>query len=147
MHIANEEMFHFQIVFDYRNKPSICPKWCVDFSLKNTNGTLKRESRQGCKVENVCSSSSYSLVQFSRSVVSDSLWPHGLQHARLPCLSPTPRACSNSCQSSQWCHLTISPSVIPSPPAFSLSQHQGLFPVSEFFASHGQSIGLELGSS
>ena len=50
------------------------------------------------------------LVQFSRSVVSDSLWPHGLQHARLPCPLPTPRACSNSCPSSQWCHTTISSS-------------------------------------
>ena len=52
-------------------------------------------------------------VQFSRSVVSDSLWSHGLQHARLPCPSPTPRACSNSCPSSWWCHPTISSSVVP----------------------------------
>ena len=66
-------------------------------------------------------------VQFSHSVVSDSLWPHGLQQARLPCPSPTPRACSNSCPLSQWCHppshLLSSPS-----PAFSLSQAQS-FPV------------------
>ena len=53
-------------------------------------------------------------VQFSRSVVSDSLWPHGLQHARLPCPSPTPRACSNSCPSSRWCHPTTSSSAVPS---------------------------------
>ena len=52
-------------------------------------------------------------VQFSRSVVSDSLQPHGLQHARLPCPSPTPRACSNSCPLSLWCHPTISSSVVP----------------------------------
>ena len=52
-------------------------------------------------------------VHFSHSVVSNSLWPHGLQHARLPCPSPTPRACSNSCPSSQWCHPTISSSVVP----------------------------------
>ena len=52
-------------------------------------------------------------VQFSSSVMSDSLWPHGLQHARLPCPSSTPRAYSNSCPSSRWCHLTISSSVIP----------------------------------
>ena len=52
--------------------------------------------------------------QFSHSVVSNSLWPHGLQHIRLPCASPTPKACSNSCPLS------------PSPPAFNLSQHQGL---------------------
>ena len=54
-----------------------------------------------------------SVSQFSCSVVSDSLRPHGLQHARLPCLSPSPRACSNSCPSSQWCHPTISSSVVP----------------------------------
>ena len=70
----------------------------------------------------------YSPVsQFSRSVVSNSLQPHGLHHARLPCPSPTPGAYSNSCPSSWWCHSTISSSVIPSPPAFNLSQHQGLF--------------------
>ena len=68
------------------------------------------------------------LVQFSCSFVSDSLRPHGLQHARLPCPSPTPGAYSNSCPLSRWCHPTISSSVIlPSPPAFNLSQHQGLF--------------------
>ena len=64
-------------------------------------------------------------VQFSLSVVSDSLQPHGLQHARLPCPSPAPRACSNSCPSSQWCHL--SSLLFPSPPAFNLSQHHSLF--------------------
>jgi len=66
-------------------------------------------------------------VQFSLSVMSDSLQPHGLQQARPPCPSPTPGAYSNSCSSSQWCHPTISSSVVPSPPAFSLSQNQGLF--------------------
>ena len=67
----------------------------------------------------------YISVQFSCSVVSDSLWPHGLQHTRLPCPSPTPGACSNSCPSSWCCHPTISSSVVP----FSscLSKHQGLF--------------------
>ena len=53
------------------------------------------------------------LVQFSHSVLSNSLWPHGLQHARLPCSSSTPGVCSNSCPSSQWCHPTIFSSVIP----------------------------------
>ena len=66
-------------------------------------------------------------VQFSHSVVSDSLRPHGLQHARLSCPSPTPRACSNSCLLSQWCHPPSYPLSSPSHPAFSLSQHQGLF--------------------
>ena len=56
----------------------------------------------------------FSSVQFSRSVMSDSLQPHGWQYTRLPHPSPTPGACSNSCPSSQWCHSTISSSVIPS---------------------------------
>ena len=56
-----------------------------------------------------------------------SLQPHGLQHTRLPCPLPSPGACPNSCPLSQWCYPTISSSVVPSPPAFSLSQHQGLF--------------------
>ena len=65
--------------------------------------------------------------QFSRSVMYNSLWPHGLQHARLPNPSPTPRAYSNSGPLSRWCHLTIHPLLSPSPPAFNLSQHQALF--------------------
>ena len=68
----------------------------------------------------------FSSVQFSRSVMSNSLQHHRLQNARLPCPSPTPRACWNSCLLSQWCYPTISSSVTPSPPAFNLSQHQGL---------------------
>ena len=62
-------------------------------------------------------------IQFSHSIVFDSLQPHGLQHTRLPCPSSTPRAYSHSCPSYQWCHPTISSSVIPSPTAFNLSQH------------------------
>ena len=83
----------------------------------------------------------FSSVQFSRSVVSDSLHPHGLQHARLPCPSPTPRACSNSCPSSQWCPPTISSSVIPFSSCLHSFPASGSFPVSQFFASDGQSIG------
>ena len=66
-------------------------------------------------------------VQFSGLVLPDSLQLHGLQHTRLPCPSPIPRAYSNSCSSSQWCHPTISSSIVPSSSAFSLSYHQGLF--------------------
>ena len=62
----------------------------------------------------------------SFSVKSDSLWPHELQHTRLLCPSTSPGACSNSCPSSRWCHPIISSSVIPSPPAFNHSLHQGL---------------------
>ena len=66
-------------------------------------------------------------VQFSRSVVSDSLQPHESQHTRPPCPSPTPGVHSDSCPSSQWCHPAISSSVVPSPPAPSPSQHHSLF--------------------
>ena len=67
------------------------------------------------------------FLLFSCSVESNSLWPHWLQHARLLCSSPSPRACSNSYPSSQWCHPTITSSVMSFIPAFSLSQYQGLF--------------------
>ena len=79
-------------------------------------------------------------VQFCCSVMSYSLQTHGLQHARLPCPSPIPRACSNSCPSHRWCHPTISSFVVP----FSCLQSfpaSGSFPMSQFFASGGQSIG------
>ena len=68
------------------------------------------------------------LLLFSSSVLSNSLWPHGLQHSKLRCPSLSPGACSNLCPLSQWCHPTISSSVIPfpSPPAFNSSRHQGL---------------------
>ena len=86
-------------------------------------------------------------VQFSRSVMSDSLWPHGLQHARPPCPSPTPRACSNPCPLSQWCHPTISSSVIPfssCPQSFPAS---GSSQMSQLFVSDGQSIGVSASAS
>ena len=82
-----------------------------------------------------------SSIQFSPSVVSDCLWPHGLQHARFPCPSPTPRACSNSCPSSRWCHLTTSSSVGPFSSRLQSSTASVSFPMSQFFASGGQSIG------
>ena len=81
------------------------------------------------------------LLLFSRSVMSDSLRPHELQHARLPCPSLSPRVCPNSCPVSQWCHSTNSSSVIPfsSPQS---SPASGCFPVSQLFASGSQNIGV-----
>ena len=81
------------------------------------------------------------MLLFSRSVVSDSLQPHWLQHARLPCPSSSPGACLISCPLSQWCHPTISSSVIPfssCPQSFPAS---GSFLISQLFASGGQNIG------
>ena len=84
----------------------------------------------------------YLSVQFSCSVVSDSLRPRGLQHARLPCPSPTPRTYSHSCLQSQWCHPTISSSVIPFSSCLQSSPAPGSFQMSQFFTSGGQSIGV-----
>ena len=80
------------------------------------------------------------FVVISRSVMSDSLWPRGLQHAQLPCPSSTPRVCSNSCPLSQWCHPTISSSVIPFS-CLQLFPASGSFPVSQLFASGGHNTG------
>ena len=86
-------------------------------------------------------------VLFSRSVMSDSLRPHGLQHARPPCPTPTPRVYSNSCPLSRWCHPTISSSVIPFFSHFQSFPASGSFPMSQFFASRGQSTGVSASTS
>ena len=86
-------------------------------------------------------------TQFSCSVLSYSLWPNGLKHTRLPCPSPVPGACSNSCLSSCWFYPTISSSVIPfssCPQSFPAS---GSFPMGQFFASGGQSFGASVSAS
>ena len=88
-----------------------------------------------------------SLVQFSCSVMSNSLWPHGLQHARLPCPSPTPGIYSNSCLLSQWCHPTISSSVIPFSSCLQSFPASGSFPMCQLFTSGGQSIGVSASAS
>ena len=88
-----------------------------------------------------------SSVQFSRSVVSSSLQPHGLQHTRPSCPSPTPGVCSNSCPLSWWCQATISSSVIPFSSCFQSFPASGFFPMSQLFASGGQSIGVSASTS
>ena len=92
-----------------------------------------------------CSPSRFSSVQFTSSVVSDSLRPHGLQHARPPCPSSTPRVYSNSCPLSPWSHPTISSSVFSS--CLQPFPASGSFPMSQFFASGGQSIGISASAS
>ena len=79
--------------------------------------------------------------------MSDSLWPHRLQHTRLSCPSPSPGACSNSCLSSWWCHPTISSSVIPCSSCLQSFPASGSFPMSQFFTSGGQSIGASASAS
>ena len=86
-------------------------------------------------------------VQYSRSVMSDSLWPHGLQHVRPPCSSPTPGVYSNSRPLSPWCHPTISPSVVPFSFHLQSFPTSGSFQMSQFFESGGQSIGVSVSAS
>ena len=89
----------------------------------------------------------FSSVQFSCSVVSDSLRPHGLQHARPPCPSPTARVHSNSFPLSWWCHPTISSSVVPFSSCLQSFPASGSFPMSQFFTSGGQGIGVSASTS
>ena len=81
---------------------------------------------------------------FNHSIVFNSLRPHGLKHAWLPCPSPSPRACSNSCPFSQWCHLTISSSAVPFSSCLQSFQVSGPFLISQLFASGTQSIGASV---
>ena len=87
------------------------------------------------------------ILLFSHSVISNSLQPHGLQHSRLPCPSPSPRACSNSCPSSRWCHPTISSSAIPFSSRLQSFPASGSFLISRLFTSSGQSIRASVSAS
>ena len=86
-------------------------------------------------------------VQFSHSVVSNSLWPHGLQHARPSCPSPTPGVYPNSCPLNRWCHPAISSSVIPFSSHLQSFPASGSFQMSQLFTSGGQSIGVSASTS
>ena len=110
-----------------------------DSTQVDYNKILLLNQQAKCKPKGTMTTPS---VQFSCSVVSGSLRPHGLQHARLPCPSPIPRAYSNLCPQSLWCYPTISSSVIlfsSCPQSFPAS---GSFQMSQFFALGGQSIGV-----
>ena len=87
------------------------------------------------------------LVKFSNSVMSNSFQPHRLQHPRLPCPSPTPGAYSNSCPLIQWCHATISSSVVPFSSCLQPFPASGSFPMSQLFSLDGQSIGVSVSIS
>ena len=89
----------------------------------------------------------HSFIQFSHSVMSNSLQPHGLQHTRPPYPSPTPGAYSNSRPSRWWCHPTISSSVVPFSSSLQSFPASGSFQMSQFFASGGQSIGVSASTS
>ena len=103
----------------------------------------------GLNVDSPCLSGhlEFSSVQFSCSAVSDSLWPHELQHARPPCPSPTPRVHPNPYPSSQWCHPTILSSVVPFSSCPQYFPASGSFQMSQLFTSGGQSIGVSASTS
>ena len=86
-------------------------------------------------------------IQFSRSVVSDCLWPHELQHTRLPCPSPTPGVYLNSCPLNQWCHPAISSSVVPFSSCLQYFPASVYFQMNQFLTSGGQSIGVSASAS
>ena len=96
---------------------------------------------------NITTGSSLSSVQFTRSVMSNSLQPHRLQHTRPPCPSPTPGVYTNFCPLSRWCHPIISSSVVPFCSCLQSFPASGSFPMSQFFASAGQSIGVSASTS
>ena len=99
------------------------------------------EPRLVHRTDKMTSEVTFSSVQFSHSVMSDSLRPHGLQHTRPPCPLPTPRVYPNSCPWSRWCHPTISSSVISFSSCLQSFPELKSFPMSQFFTSGGQSIG------
>ena len=112
----------------------MCICICV-YVCKHISVSLKHATFISCSVQFIC------------SVVSDSLWPGEPQQARSPCPSPTPGVYSNSCPSSQWCHPTISSSVIPFSPCPQSFLVSGSFQMSQHFTSGGQSIGVSASKS
>ena len=121
-----------------------------DWSIGQSIGTLASVSVPPVNIQDLFPLELTGLIslqssspQFSHSVMCNSLWPPGLQHARLPCPSPTPGACSNSRPSSQWCHPNISSSVIFSSCCQSFPA-LGSFPMFWLFPSDGQSIGVQV---
>ena len=121
--------------------------WTVNGSSKWRWKVKMGKKKKTKGKELTCLPSLFSRKQFSHSVVSNSLRPHGLQHSRLPCPSPTPRASSNSCPSSQWCPPNISSSVIPFSFCLQSFPASGSFSMSQLFASGGQSTGASASAS
>ena len=134
----------------------LCP-W--DFPGKNTGvgchfhlqGIFLTQESNPCflhwQMGSLLLSYQFSSVQSSHSIMYNSLWPHGLQHSRPPCPSPTPRVYSNSCPSSRWCHPTISSSVVHFSPHLQSFPASGSFQMSQLFTSGGQSIGASASTS
>ena len=125
---------------------------CVNSGSWWWTGKVECYSSWGCKESDMTERLNWTELkwmsdQFSSSVMSDSLWPHGLQHARPPCPSPTPGVCSNSYPLSRWSDLTIPSSVVPFSSHLQSFPSSRCFPMSQFFASGCQSIGISASAS
>ena len=114
--------------------------WVNKYNIRN----LSLFTHSVSLISQTCGDIQFSLVTQS---MSDSLRPHGLQHAKPPCPSPTPRVYSNSCPLSQWCHPAISPSVVPFSSLLQSSPTSGSFQMSQVFTSGGQSFGVSASAS
>ena len=125
-------------------KVIVCPLWWAP-----TDGLQLTSPFKGlpelCRQKPCCFLRRFSSVQLS--VTSDPWRPHGVKHARPPCPSPSPGACPNSCPLSRWCHPTISSSVVPFSSCLQSFPASGSFPMSQFFISGGQSIGISASAS
>ena len=129
--------------YDRRNKNA--NRWVGRQSWENLPESRTQKTQILKERERIKKLETVSVSSVTQSCLT--LWPHGLQHAMLPGPSPTPRAYSNSCPSSQWCHPTISSSVIHFSSCLQSFPASGSFPVSQFFASGGQSIGASASAS
>ena len=130
----------FSLVSKWNWRWKACQYTLKKFSLKFIKHVLRMFNLKRTLLNGAVS-------QFSGSVMSDSLQPHGLQHTRLSCPSPTPGCYANSCPLSQWCHPAISSSVVHFSSRLQSSLASGSFPMSWFFASGGQSIGVSASAS
>ena len=119
-----------------------CTHTCTHiYKLKRIRNRVRKDIILGTCTQG-CTRNFTRKLQFSCSVMSDSLWPHGMRHARLPCPSPTPGVYSNSCPLSWWCHLAISSSFVPFTSCPQSLPASGSFPMSPLFAWGGQSTGV-----
>ena len=126
----------------WTSKIKFITRWKLTFTIESKFGYGRNLHSILCTVRSQIHS-----VQFSCSVMSNSLWPHRLQHTRLPCPSPASEVYSNSCPLSQWCHSTISSSVFPFSSHLQSFPASGSFQMSQFFTSGGQSTGVSASAS
>ena len=134
------------MVLNHRYKNANIRTGILEYGRSLSSRTFRKLQDQ-LEEQKIIHRPSLEQVQFSYSATSNSLWPHGLQHARPPDPSPTPRIYSNSCPLSQWCHPAISSSVIPFSFCLRSFPASGSSQTSELFASRGQNIGVSASAS